>query len=38
MLPVYYKLVNAIIYSGTMPQAWRGGLMTPIYKSGTWKK
>ena len=38
MLPVYYKLVNAIINSGTMPQTWCGGLITPIYKSGTWKK
>ena len=30
MLPVYYKLVNAIINSGTMPQTWCGGLITPV--------
>ena len=30
MLPVYYKLVNVIINSGTMPQTWCGGLIPPI--------
>ena len=31
MLPVYYKHVNAIINSGTMPQTWCGGLIPPIF-------
>ena len=36
LLPVYFKLFNAVLSSGTtMPQTWCGGLITPIFKSGT---
>ena len=35
LMPVYLKLFNAVLSSGTMPQAWCGGLITPIFKSGT---
>ena len=34
MPPVYYKLFNAVLNSGSMPQTCCGGLITPIYKSG----
>ena len=34
LMPVYYKLFNAVLNSGSMPQTWCGGLKTPIYKSG----
>ena len=34
LMPVYYKLFNAVLNSGSMPQTWCGGLITPIYKSG----
>lgn len=34
LMPVYYKLFNAVLSSGTMPQTWCDGLITPIYKSG----
>ena len=33
LMPVYYKLFNAVLNSGSMPQTWCGGLITPIYKS-----
>ena len=35
LMPVYLKLFNAVLSSGTMPQTWCGGLITPIFKSGT---
>jgi len=35
LMPVYLKLFNAILSSGTMPQTWCGGLITPVFKSGT---
>ena len=31
LMPVYEKLINAILNLGTMPQTWCGGLITPIY-------
>ena len=34
MIPVYYKLFNFILHSGTVPSTWCDGLITPIYKSG----
>ena len=34
-MPVYLKLFNAVLSSGTMLQTWCGGLITPIFKSGT---
>ena len=34
-MPIYLKLFNAVLTSGTMPQTWCGGLITPIFKSGT---
>ena len=34
LMPVYEKLFNSILNQGTMPQTWRGGLITPICKSG----
>ncbi|KAL9983510.1 hypothetical protein ACROYT_G005694 [Oculina patagonica] len=35
LMPVYYKLFNGVLNSGSMPQTWCGGLITPIYdKSG----
>ena len=34
LMPVYYKLFSAILNSGSMPQAWCGGLITPIFNSG----
>jgi len=34
LMPVYYKLFNAVLNSRSMPQTWCGGLITPIYKSG----
>ena len=34
-MPVHLKLFNAVLSSGTMPQTWCGGLITPIFKSGT---
>ena len=34
LMPVYEKLFNSILKHGTMPQTWRGGLITAIYKSG----
>ena len=34
LMPVYEKLFNSIRSQGTMPQTWRGGLITPICKSG----
>ena len=34
-MPVYLKVFNAVLSSGTMPQTWCGGLITPIFKSGT---
>ena len=33
LMPVYEKLFNSILNQGTMPQTWRVGLITPIYKS-----
>ena len=35
LLPIYLKLFNAVLTAGTMPQTWGGGLITPIFKSGT---
>jgi len=35
LMPVYLKLFNAVLSLGTMPQTWCGGLITPIFKSGT---
>jgi len=35
LMPVYLKLFNAVLSSGTMPQTWCSGLITPIFKSGT---
>ena len=35
LMPVYLKLFNAVLSSGTMPQTWCGGIITPIFKSGT---
>ena len=35
LMSVYLKLFNAVLSSGTMPQTWCGGLITPIFKSGT---
>ena len=35
LMPIYLKLFNAVLTSGTMPQTWCGGLITPIFKSGT---
>ena len=35
LIPIYLKLFNAVLTSGTMPQTWCGGLITPIFKSGT---
>ena len=34
MILVYQKLFNNILDSGSMPQMWCGGLITPIFKSG----
>ena len=34
LMPVYLKLFNAVLSSGTMPQTWCGGLITLIFKSG----
>ena len=34
LMPVYYKLFNGVLNSGSMPQTWCGGLITPIYKLG----
>ena len=34
MMPVYLKLFNSILISGTMPETWSRGLITPIFKSG----
>ena len=34
-MPIYLKLFNAVLTAGTMPQTWGGGLITPIFKSGT---
>ena len=34
-MPMYLKLFDAVLTSGTMPQTWCGGLITPIFKSGT---
>ena len=34
-MPIYLKLFNAVLTSGTMPQTWCGGLITPIFKRGT---
>ena len=34
MMPVYCKLFNTILDTGTTPQTWCGGLIKPIYKSG----
>ncbi|KAL9969524.1 hypothetical protein ACROYT_G021746 [Oculina patagonica] len=34
LMPVYHKLFNGVLNSGSMPQTWCGGLITPIYKSG----
>ena len=34
LMPVHYKPFNAVLNSGSMPQTWCGGLITPIYKSG----
>ena len=30
LMPVYYKLFNGVLNSGSMPQTWCGGLITPI--------
>ena len=35
LMPVYLKLFNTVLRSGTMPQTWCNGLITPIFKSGT---
>ena len=32
---IYLKLFIAVLTSGAMPQTWCGGLITPIFKSGT---
>ena len=34
MMPAYLKLFNSVLTSGTMPNTWCRGLITPIYKSG----
>ena len=34
LMPVYYKHFNGVLNSGSMPQTWSGGLITPIYESG----
>ena len=34
LMPVYLQLFNAVLSSGTMPQTWCDGLITPIFKSG----
>ena len=34
LMAVYCKLFNAVLNSGSMPQTWCGGLITPSYKSG----
>ena len=33
MLPVYAKLVNLILTSGTLPKSWLSGIIVPIYKN-----
>ena len=33
LMPIYIKLFNLILQSGKMPDIWRQGLITPIYKS-----
>ena len=33
-MPIYLQLLNAVLTSGTMPQTWCDGLITPIFKSG----
>ena len=35
LMPIYLQLFNAVLTSGTMPQTWCDGLITPIFKSGT---
>jgi len=35
LMPIYLRLFNVVLSSGTMPQTWCGGLITPIFKSGT---
>ena len=35
LMLIYLKLFNAVLTSGTMPQTWCGGLITPIFKRGT---
>ena len=34
LMPVYLKLFNAVLSSGTMPQTWCGGLITESLKVG----
>ena len=34
LMPIYLQLFNAVLTSGTMPQTWCDGLITPIFKSG----
>ena len=35
LMPIYLQLFNAVLTSGTMPQTWCDGLITPIFKRGT---
>ena len=35
LISVYLKLFNVVLSSGTMPQTWCGGLIIPIFESGT---
>ena len=34
LMPIYLQLFNAVLTSGTMPQTWCDGLITPIFKMG----
>jgi len=34
LMPVYLKLFNTVLKSGTMPQTWCNGIITPIFESG----
>ena len=34
LMPIYIKLFTLNLQSGKMPDIWRQGLMTAIYKSG----
>ena len=36
LMPVYLKLFNTALRSGTVPQTWCNGLITPIFQNGTY--